>query len=139
MSQARDTSEDIAQATITALRRTVPPAVPGNCPLVCFREPFLLFNTFLKLISFDLGICFSSDGQSAEEAVSNLSAINRYKDMKPWRLTFAYGRALQVLKIVFFVRTPLFILHIRSNYNIILVICVTTLERQFREHKGSPK
>ncbi|XP_072889779.1 fructose-bisphosphate aldolase A-like [Hemitrygon akajei] len=63
------TSEQIAMATVTALRRTVPPAVPG--------------------------ITFLSGGQSEEEASINLSAINRCQDLKPWALTFSYGRALQ--------------------------------------------
>ncbi|CAF3387594.1 unnamed protein product [Rotaria socialis] len=61
--------EDIARATVTALQRTVPPAVPG--------------------------ICFLSGGQSEEEASINLNAINQYSGKKPWALTFSYGRALQ--------------------------------------------
>ncbi|CAF3448591.1 unnamed protein product [Rotaria sp. Silwood1] len=61
--------EDIARATVTALQRTVPPAVPG--------------------------ICFLSGGQSEEEASINLNAINQYPGKKPWTLTFSYGRALQ--------------------------------------------
>ncbi|CAF1066760.1 unnamed protein product [Rotaria magnacalcarata] len=61
--------EDIARATVTALQRTVPPAVPG--------------------------ICFLSGGQSEEEASVNLNAINQYSGKKPWALTFSYGRALQ--------------------------------------------
>lgn len=62
---------DNAIATVTALRRTVPAAVPT--------------------------ICFLSGGQSEEEATRNLNAINEYaKDgPKPWSLTFSYGRALQ--------------------------------------------
>ncbi|CAH8565105.1 unnamed protein product [Dicrocoelium dendriticum] len=59
----------IALATVTALRRTVPIAVPG--------------------------ITFLSGGQSEEEAAVNLNAINRVEGRKPWRLTFSYGRALQ--------------------------------------------
>ncbi|XP_035428405.1 fructose-bisphosphate aldolase A isoform X1 [Cygnus atratus] len=61
--------EEIAMATVTALRRTVPPAVPG--------------------------ITFLSGGQSEEEASINLNAINRCPLAKPWALTFSYGRALQ--------------------------------------------
>ncbi|XP_036734044.2 fructose-bisphosphate aldolase A-like [Manis pentadactyla] len=61
--------EEIAMATITALRRTVPPAVPG--------------------------ITFLSGGQSEEEASINLNAINKCRLLKPWALTFSYGRALQ--------------------------------------------
>ncbi|NWI18588.1 ALDOA aldolase, partial [Crypturellus soui] len=62
-------AEEIAMATVTALRRTVPPAVPG--------------------------ITFLSGGQSEEEASINLNAINRCPLAKPWALTFSYGRALQ--------------------------------------------
>ncbi|XP_019872283.1 fructose-bisphosphate aldolase-like [Aethina tumida] len=61
--------EDIALATVTALQRTVPPAVPG--------------------------VTFLSGGQSEEEATINLSAMNALEAKKPWALTFSYGRALQ--------------------------------------------
>uniref|UniRef100_A0A8C9ACA6 Fructose-bisphosphate aldolase n=3 Tax=Primates TaxID=9443 RepID=A0A8C9ACA6_PROSS len=61
--------EEIAMATVTALRRTVPPAVTG--------------------------ITFLSGGQSEEEASINLNAINKCPLLKPWALTFSYGRALQ--------------------------------------------
>lgn len=61
--------EDIAKATVTALSRSVPPAVPG--------------------------VVFLSGGQSEEDATLNLNAINQYKGKKPWALTFSYGRALQ--------------------------------------------
>lgn len=63
------TPEDIALATVTVLRRTVPVAVPG--------------------------ITFLSGGQSEEEATQNLNAINQVPLLKPWALTFSYGRALQ--------------------------------------------
>uniref|UniRef100_A0A2I3MJ33 Fructose-bisphosphate aldolase n=2 Tax=Cercopithecinae TaxID=9528 RepID=A0A2I3MJ33_PAPAN len=63
------TPEEIAMATVTALRRTVPPAVPG--------------------------VTFLSGGQSEEEASLNLNAINRCPLPRPWALTFSYGRALQ--------------------------------------------
>jgi len=60
---------EIACATVTALQRTVPPAVAG--------------------------ITFLSGGQSEEDASVNLDAINKYPGRKPWALTFSYGRALQ--------------------------------------------
>lgn len=62
---------EVAEATVTALRRTVPAAVPG--------------------------IVFLSGGQSEEEATLNLNAINVYaaQGIKPWALSFSYGRALQ--------------------------------------------
>uniref|UniRef100_A0A6I8R1N6 Fructose-bisphosphate aldolase n=1 Tax=Xenopus tropicalis TaxID=8364 RepID=A0A6I8R1N6_XENTR len=63
------TAEEIAMATVTALRRTVPPAVPG--------------------------VTFLSGGQSEEEATINLNAINNCPLARPWALTFSYGRALQ--------------------------------------------
>ncbi|KAB5534964.1 hypothetical protein DKX38_018050 [Salix brachista] len=63
------TPEAIAEFTVTALRRTVPPAVPG--------------------------IVFLSGGQSEEEATLNLNAMNKLKVLKPWTLSFSFGRALQ--------------------------------------------
>ncbi|KAM4012045.1 fructose-bisphosphate aldolase A [Anomaloglossus baeobatrachus] len=61
--------EEVAMATVTALRRTVPPSVSG--------------------------ITFLSGGQSEEEATVHLNAINKCPLHKPWPLTFSYGRALQ--------------------------------------------
>lgn len=61
--------QDIARATVTALSRTVPPAV--------------------------VGVVFLSGGQSEEDATLNLDAINKFQGKKPWKLTFSYGRALQ--------------------------------------------
>lgn len=43
-----------------------------------------------------LGVVFLSGGQTEEEATVNLNAINQYDGKKPWKLTFSYGRALQV-------------------------------------------
>lgn len=63
------TPQDIAKATVTALQRSVPAAVPG--------------------------VVFLSGGQSEEDATINLDAINKYPGKKPWALTFSYGRALQ--------------------------------------------
>lgn len=63
------TPNDVARATVTALQRTVPAAVPG--------------------------IVFLSGGQSEEEASANLSAINQFQGKKPWALSFSFGRALQ--------------------------------------------
>ncbi|KAF4532466.1 hypothetical protein B566_EDAN003041 [Ephemera danica] len=63
------TPQEIARATVQALQRTVPAAVPG--------------------------VTFLSGGQSEEEASVNLDAINKYQGKKPWALTFSYGRALQ--------------------------------------------
>ncbi|KAJ6435474.1 hypothetical protein OIU84_000625 [Salix udensis] len=61
--------EVIAEYTIRALQRTVPPAVPA--------------------------IVFLSGGQSEEEATLNLNAMNKLNTKKPWSLSFSFGRALQ--------------------------------------------
>jgi len=64
------TPEDIAKATVLALSRAVPPAVPG--------------------------VAFLSGGQTEEQATLWLNAINKFEGAKkPWRLTYSYGRALQ--------------------------------------------
>ncbi|XP_064113353.1 fructose-bisphosphate aldolase-like [Macrobrachium nipponense] len=64
------TPQQAAEATLLALSRTVPAAVPG--------------------------ICFLSGGQSEEEATVHLDALNKCTAArKPWALTFSYGRALQ--------------------------------------------
>lgn len=65
----QNTPEEVALATVTALSRAVPPAVPG--------------------------ITFLSGGQSEEQATIHLNAINACQGRKPWALTFSYGRALQ--------------------------------------------
>ncbi|VAI90181.1 unnamed protein product [Triticum turgidum subsp. durum] len=62
-------AEVIAEYTVAALRRTVPPAVPG--------------------------VVFLSGGQSEEQATQNLDAMNKLAVLKPWTLTFSFGRALQ--------------------------------------------
>ncbi len=61
--------EEVAAATITVLRRTVPAAVPS--------------------------INFLSGGQGPEEATANLNALNALFPNVPWELSFSYGRALQ--------------------------------------------
>lgn len=62
--------EDVANATLACLRRTVPAAVPG--------------------------IFFLSGGQSPEQATANLNAMNVHLEKKPWTLSFSYARALQM-------------------------------------------
>ncbi len=66
------TPEEVAEATLRVLRRTVPAAVGG--------------------------IAFLSGGQSDEEATAHLSLMNAAGPL-PWRLTFSYGRALQAAAI----------------------------------------
>jgi len=65
----KSTPQENALATVTALQRNVPPAMPG--------------------------VVFLSGGQSEEEASVNLNAINQLQAKKPWALTFSFGRALQ--------------------------------------------
>ncbi|HTN34819.1 MAG TPA: class I fructose-bisphosphate aldolase [Marinobacter sp.] len=66
---AKASPEDVAEATLRVLRRTVPAAVPA--------------------------IYFLSGGQTPEEATLNLNALNTIGHTQPWRLSFSYGRALQ--------------------------------------------
>jgi fructose-bisphosphate aldolase class I len=61
--------EVIAEFTVRALQRTMPPAVPA--------------------------VVFLSGGQSEEEATVNLNAMNKLEGKKPWSLSFSFGRALQ--------------------------------------------
>jgi len=60
--------QEVAEATVRVLKRTVPAAVPG--------------------------IVFLSGGQSAEVATLHLNAMNKIGGL-PWKLSFSYGRALQ--------------------------------------------
>jgi fructose-bisphosphate aldolase class I len=60
--------EEVAEKTVTVLKRCVPAAVPG--------------------------IAFLSGGQSDEDATAHLHYMNALGPL-PWRLTFSYGRALQ--------------------------------------------
>ncbi len=62
-------SDEVAEATLRVLRRTVPVAVPG--------------------------INFLSGGQRPEEATANLNAINQLRGNAPWQLSISFGRALQ--------------------------------------------
>jgi fructose-bisphosphate aldolase class I len=60
--------QEIAEATIRVLKRTVPSAVPG--------------------------IVYLSGGQTPSQATENLSAMNAIGGF-PWQMSFSYGRALQ--------------------------------------------
>jgi fructose-bisphosphate aldolase class I len=62
-------AEEVAEATLKVLRRSVPAAVPS--------------------------INFLSGGQGPEEATQNLNAINQLRGNAPWQLSISYGRALQ--------------------------------------------
>jgi fructose-bisphosphate aldolase, class I len=61
--------QQVADATVQCLKRTVPAAVPG--------------------------IVFLSGGQSDQLATAHLNAMNAQGASLPWPLSFSYGRALQ--------------------------------------------
>ena len=61
--------EEVAQATVECLLRTVPAAVPG--------------------------IVFLSGGQTDLQATQHLNAMNSMFEGLPWELSFSYARALQ--------------------------------------------
>ncbi|MDX1823756.1 MAG: class I fructose-bisphosphate aldolase, partial [Thiohalomonadales bacterium] len=63
------TPEQVAEATVKVLRRTVPAAMPS--------------------------INFLSGGQGPEEATANLNAMNKMFPNEQWEISFSYGRALQ--------------------------------------------
>jgi fructose-bisphosphate aldolase class I len=65
----RASPEQVAEATIRVLRRTVPAAVPSSN--------------------------FLSGGMTPEELTANLNAMNAGFPNEPWLLSFSYGRALQ--------------------------------------------
>ncbi|WP_109486205.1 class I fructose-bisphosphate aldolase [Occallatibacter savannae] len=66
----QNSDEEIADATVRTLLRTVPPAVPG--------------------------VAFLSGGQSGEQACARLSTMNsRYRGRLPWALTYSFARAIQ--------------------------------------------
>ena len=66
----QNSNEEIADATVRTLLRTVPAAVPG--------------------------VAFLSGGQTGEQASARLSAMNsRFKGRLPWALTYSFARAIQ--------------------------------------------
>ena len=66
----QETVDEVADATVRCLLRSVPAAVPG--------------------------IAFLSGGQSAELASARLNAMNvRFKSRLPWALAFSFARAIQ--------------------------------------------
>ena len=66
----RKSAAEIAWYTVRTLSRTIVPAIPG--------------------------ITFLSGGQSEEEATLNLNEMNKLDaKIRPWSLSFSYGRALQ--------------------------------------------
>lgn len=66
----QNTVEQVADATVTCLLRSVPPAVAG--------------------------VAFLSGGQSPEQATSHLNAMQvQFAGKLPWPLTFSFARAIQ--------------------------------------------
>jgi fructose-bisphosphate aldolase class I len=65
----RATPDEVAEATLEVMRRTVPAAMPS--------------------------INFLSGGMGPEEATENLNALNQLQEKAPWQLSISYGRALQ--------------------------------------------
>jgi fructose-bisphosphate aldolase class I len=66
----QESIEEVADATVRCLLRTVPAAVPG--------------------------IAFLSGGQSGELAAARLNAMNaRFKSRLPWAVAFSFARAIQ--------------------------------------------
>ena len=66
----QETVDEVADATVRCLMRSVPAAVPG--------------------------IAFLSGGQSSELASARLSAMNaRFESQAPWALAFSFARAIQ--------------------------------------------
>ena len=62
--------DEVAEMTVTVMKRCVPSAVPG--------------------------IAFLSGGQSNENATAHLNSMNKILgNHNPWNLTYSYGRALQ--------------------------------------------
>jgi len=68
--EKQESIDEVADATVKCLLRTVPAAVPG--------------------------IAFLSGGQSSRLASARLNAINvRFKSKLPWEVSFSFGRAIQ--------------------------------------------
>jgi fructose-bisphosphate aldolase, class I len=66
----QETEDEVADATVKVLLRTVPAAVPG--------------------------IAFLSGGQAGELASARLNAMHvRFKSGLPWALSFSFARAIQ--------------------------------------------
>merc|ERR1719174_3146028 len=73
------TPEEIATATITCLKRTVPAAMPG-----------------IFFLSGESPL----DEDNEEVATRNLNAMNKMFKNLPWSVSFSYGKALQKTAIV---------------------------------------
>merc|ERR1712232_1371459 len=79
------TSEEIATLTITALKRTVPPALPG-----------------IFFLSGEMPL----DVDNEEDATINLNTMHKLYPELPWHVSFSYGKALQKTAIVTWLGKP---------------------------------
>merc|ERR1712205_90677 len=79
LSGPKATTEEVATATVTVLKRTVPSAMPGIF--------FLSGETTL-------------DEDNEETATLNLNTMNKLHKSLPWSVSFSYGKALQKTCIV---------------------------------------
>ena len=69
-SEAQNTIDEVAEATVNCLLSSVPAAMPA--------------------------VAFLSGGQSPEDATAHLNAIHtKYKNQLPWIVTFSFARAIQ--------------------------------------------
>merc|ERR1712176_1327317 len=73
------TPEGMGTLTITALKRTVPPAMPG-----------------IFFLSGEMPL----DTDNEEDATINLSTMHKLYPQLPWHVSFSYGKALQKTAIV---------------------------------------
>jgi len=74
----------------------VRPGVSSTEKLDCVKLAEHTIHAFHEAVPISMpGVVFLSGGMTEIEASSALNAINKYKTLKPWRLTFSYGRALQ--------------------------------------------
>ena len=72
-------TSQIAELTITALKRTVPPALPG-----------------IFFLSGEMPL----DVDNEEDATINLNAMHQLYPTLPWHVSFSYGKALQKTAII---------------------------------------
>jgi len=79
MKGPKASAEEVANLTIQALKRTVPPAMPGI---------FFLSGETAK------------DEDNEETATINLNTMNKLHPNLPWSVSFSYGKALQKTAVV---------------------------------------
>lgn len=72
------------------------PGVSSGQSVDCKRIGELTVNALQQAVPVSMpGVVFLSGGMSEIEASAALNAINTVNGLKPWYLTFSYGRALQ--------------------------------------------